>query len=284
MTVREIWRFPVKSMGGEQLTRVTVTDKGLVGDRVFAVVDGTDGKVASAKNPRKWARLLDCRATTAPDGRVDITFPDGSTKSGADPDIHEALSDLIGRPVRLEGEPAQGSVFEEVWPDIEGLAPPGIITATNIGTNEDGESISQFGLAMDAAPGTFFDVAGIHLMTTATLGRLGELAPGADFDVRRYRPNFLIGDDADPGFPENDWAGRRVQIGGSVVEVTIPTMRCVMTTLAQGSMPQDRETLRAIAAHNRVDIAGLGTWACAGAYANVVTPGDAAVGEAAGLI
>lgn len=282
--VREIWRFPVKSMGGEQLTRVTVTDKGLVGDRAFAVVDAADGKVASAKNPRKWAKLLDCRATTAPGGRVDITFPDGSTKASTDPDIDEALSDLVGRPVRLKGEAEQGSVFEEVWPDIDGLAPPAVITATNIGTSEDGEAISQFGIAMDAAPGTFFDVAPIHLMTTATLRRLSELAPGADFDVRRYRPNFLIGDDSDSGFPENDWAGRRVRIGGAEVGVTIPTMRCVMTTLAQGSMAQDRDTLRAIAAHNRVDISGLGTWACAGAYANVVTPGDAAVGEAAGLI
>ena len=284
MAVREIWRFPVKSMGGEQLTRATVTDRGLAGDRVFAVVDEADGKVASAKNPRKWARLLDCRATTAAGGGVDITFPDGSTKASTDADIDEALSDLTSRPVRLEGEAAAGSVFEEVWPDIDGLAPAGIITATTIGTSETGEAISQFGLAMDAAPGTFFDVAAIHLMTTATLRRLGELAPGADFDVRRYRPNFLIGDDSGSGFPENDWAGQRVQIGGTVVEVTIPTMRCVMTTLAQGSMPQDRDTLRTIAAHNRVDISGLGTWACAGAYAKVVTPGDAAVGETAGLI
>lgn len=282
MAVREIWRFPVKSMGGEQLTRVTVTDKGLVGDRAFAVVDAADGKVASAKNPRKWARLLDCQAATAPDGRVDITFPDGSIKASTDSDIDEALSDLLSRPVRLKGEAEQGSVFEEVWPDIDGLAPPAIITATNIGTSEDGEAISQFGIAMDAAPGTFFDVAAIHLMTTATLRRLGELDPGADFDVRRYRPNFLIGDDSDSGFPENEWAGHRVKVGGAELEVTIPTMRCVMTTLAQGSMPQDRNTLRAIAAHNQVDISGLGTWACAGAYANVVAPGDAAVGEAAG--
>lgn len=284
MAVREIWRFPVKSMAGEQLSRARVSDRGLVGDRAFAVVDASDGKVASAKNPRKWGRLLDCQAATSPDGGASITFPDGSKMLSSAPGIDEALSDLLGRRVRLEGEAAPGSVFEEVWPDIDGLAPAGIITATSIGTSDDGESISQFGLAMDAAPGTFFDVAAIHVMTTTTLASLTALAPRADFDVRRYRPNFLIGDEDDSGFPENGWAGRRIAIGAAVIEVTIPTMRCVMTTLAQGSMAQDRETLRAIAAHNRVDIAGLGTWACAGAYANVVTTGDAAVGDAAGLL
>lgn len=284
MVVREIWRFPVKSMGGEQLPRVHVSDQGLAGDRAYAVVDGEDGKVASAKNPRKWGRLLDCQAATGADGQVSITFPDGTTKATTDSDIDEALSDLVGRRVRLEGEAASGSVFEEVWPDIDGLAPAEVISATNIGTSDDGESISQFGLAMAAAPGTFFDVAAIHVMTTATLDRLGRLAPGADFDVRRYRPNFLLGGDADDEFPENGWAGRRLRIGTAVIEVSIPTMRCVMTTLAQGSMRQDRDTLKAIAAHNRVDIPGLGTWACAGAYANVARAGDAVVGEDAGLV
>lgn len=286
MVIREIWRFPVKSMGGEQLGRVHVSDKGLVGDRAFAVVDAADGKVASAKHPRKWGRLLDCRAATDARGEVAITFPDGSTRATSDPDIDQALSDLVGRRVRLEAEAVSGSVFEEVWPDIDGLAPAELIAATNVGSTDDGESISAFGVAMAAAPGTFFDVAAVHVMTTATLEQLARLAPNADFDVRRYRPNFLLGNDTGPesGFPENGWPGRRVRVGGAVIEVTIPTMRCVMTTLAQGSMAQDRETLRTIAAHNRVEISGLGTWACAGAYADVVSAGDAAVGEDAGLI
>ena len=284
MTIREIWRFPVKSMGGERLSRVHVSGQGLQGDRVLAIVDSEDGRVASAKNPRKWGRLLDCRASTGADGQVTITFPDGTERPSSDPAIHEALSELLSRPVRLESAVPAGSVFEEVWPDIEGLAPAEVITATNIGTTDEGEPVSQFGVAMAAAPGTFFDVAAIHVMTTATLESLGRLAPQADFDVRRYRPNFLIGDDSGATFPENDWSGRRLKVGGAVIEVSIPTMRCVMTTLAQGDMGQDRDTLRTIAAHNRVDITGLGTWACAGAYANVISAGDATEGEAAGLL
>jgi uncharacterized protein YcbX len=48
-------RYPVKSMMGEDLNAVEITERGLVGDRQFAVIDPSTGKVAGAKNPRKWA-------------------------------------------------------------------------------------------------------------------------------------------------------------------------------------------------------------------------------------
>src|SRR5881396_2602498 len=57
-----LWRYPVKSMMGEELNAAEVTDRGLVGDRQFAVVDATTGKVAGAKNPRKWGNFFDFRA------------------------------------------------------------------------------------------------------------------------------------------------------------------------------------------------------------------------------
>lgn len=60
--VAEIHRYPVKSMQGECLARVTCGPEGLAGDRRFAVIDTETGRVASAKLPRKWAGLLDLRA------------------------------------------------------------------------------------------------------------------------------------------------------------------------------------------------------------------------------
>jgi uncharacterized protein YcbX len=59
----------------------------------------------------------------------------------------------------------------------------------------------------------------------------------------------------------------------------MPTMRCVMTTLAQGDLPDDRGVLRAATTHNRVEISGLGHWACVGAYASVSAPGSICVGD-----
>jgi uncharacterized protein len=61
-SVVSLWRYPVKSMMGEELNAAEVTERGLLGDRAYALVDRSEGKVASAKNPRKWPQLFDFRA------------------------------------------------------------------------------------------------------------------------------------------------------------------------------------------------------------------------------
>src|SRR6266516_6706394 len=84
-SVAALWRYPVKSMMGEELNSSAVTDRGLLGDRQFAVVDRATGKVAGAKNPRKWGNFFDFRAAYceppragAMMSRVRITLPDGA--------------------------------------------------------------------------------------------------------------------------------------------------------------------------------------------------------------
>jgi uncharacterized protein len=267
-TVAKLWRYPVKSMLGEELTEATVTNRGIVGDRAWAVIDRSDGKVASAKNPAKWRRLLELqpRFVDGPDGPIEITFPDGSaarTDNGAD----EALSSFIGRDVTLAATPPEVGRFEEVWPtDVGEIAPDEFVTNTKVDTNAEGEEVSDIVLTMAAPPGTFFDLSPLHVMTTATLDALRAEAPGAEFDVRRYRPNVLIDATAD-GFVENGWPGQELTVGECRIRIDLATMRCVMTTLAHGEVPADRDTLRTIARENKIEIPGLGTWACAGVYA-----------------
>src|SRR5438105_156900 len=70
-TIRSLWRYPVKSMLGEELDAVDVGEGGVVGDRAYALRDRETGKVASAKHPRLWPNLLACRAAF-----VDATRPD----------------------------------------------------------------------------------------------------------------------------------------------------------------------------------------------------------------
>lgn len=285
--VRGLYRYPVKSMLGETLEECVVGPAGVVGDRGYALVDESDGKMASAKNPRKWGDLLGFAATyvdepvaDGPRPPVEITFPDGEVVRSDAADCDALLSKALGRTVHLAvGSPEQRS-FEEVWPDMDGLAPEEFIAQTTVGHEPSGEVVSDIPAGMFAPPGTFFDLSVIHLLTTATLAHLEALSPEGTFDVRRYRPNLLL-DDAGEGFVENDWVGRTLAIGadGAGVAVTLPTMRCVMTTLAQGDLPQDRSTLRTIAQHNRVEITGFGTWACAGAYADVASPGRVRRGD-----
>src|ERR1700752_3412979 len=93
-SIVSLWRYPVKSMMGEELNAAEVTKGGLLGDRAYALVDASDGKVASAKNPRKWPQLFDCRAALADAPRtgmkvspVRITLPDGTIINSEQPDL-----------------------------------------------------------------------------------------------------------------------------------------------------------------------------------------------------
>jgi MOSC N-terminal beta barrel domain len=85
-SVVALWRFPVKSMAGEQLHSVEVTERGVSGDRAYALIDKDTGKVVSAKSVRLFPNLLDCKAVFVEQPRrggdlppVQILLPDGTT-------------------------------------------------------------------------------------------------------------------------------------------------------------------------------------------------------------
>jgi uncharacterized protein YcbX len=263
--VESLWRYPVKSMLGEEIASSLVTTRGLFGDRAWALRDGEDGKVATAKNPRKWpslfafkAALDEERAATGADGIpwVVITLPDGSVIKGDASDVDTALSRALARGVSLERAGGSG-VSEEYWPDIDGL--------------DFRDTVTDFELP----EGTFFDCASVLLLTTATLRALGERNPAGRFEAPRFRPNVVIDAGAAEGFVENGWLGRTLAIGDDVrLEVTRPCGRCVMTTLAQGDLPRDTDILRSIVKEN-----GGRT----GVYAAVLRGGTIRRGDAARL-
>jgi MOSC domain-containing protein len=289
-TVAELWRYPVKSMRGEQVERADVAETGFAGDRAYAVVDPSTGKVASAKHPRLWGALLECEARYLDTPRagaqlppVSITLPNGDETGSGDPRVDERLSEVFGRPVQLTTTAPDGNRYLAVWPEIDGVMPDDVREQSTVPGAEAEGTLTDLSLALAAPPGTFFDVAALHLLTRATLRRLGELEPASRFAVQRYRPNIVIDSTAEP-FAENDWSGARARFGDALTaSVLIPTMRCIMTTLAQGDLPRDNGVLRAVARHNRTEIAGLGTWSCVGAYAAVTTPGRVQLGDEVGL-
>jgi len=263
-TVQALWRYPVKSMLGEPISSGALGERGIAGDRAYALVDVETGKVASAKRPRRWGALFECRARfvdepdagTAPPP-VEITLPDGTTITSDDHDVHDALSRVTDRAVRLSTEPPATPMIEAIDPDMP-------------------DAIDDVQIAL-GAPGTFFDGLPVHLLTTATLTALSASHAGA-FDPRRFRPNLVIETDG-AGFVEDGWVDQPVTIGDAAVYVLMPTPRCVMTTLPQSGLPQDPDILRTIAARNRVDIPGLGPGSCAGVYGLVTTPGRVQIGD-----
>ena len=282
-TVAELWRYPVKSMQGERIDAARVTATGLVGDRAYAVVDAESATVGSAKHPRLWGPLLQCRArylsppTDERPAVVSIRLPDGRETGSDDPEVDRLLSQLLGRAVRLTTTAPEGNSYLAVWPD--GVMPDEYLAQVRVPGREEEGALTRLANAVAAPPGTFFDVAPLHVLTHAALRHLARLRPSSRFAVERYRPNVVLEGEVQP-FIENGWAGSPLHLGAEVAAaVLIPTMRCIMTTLAQGDLPRDTAILKALSTHNRVPIEGLGRWSCLGAYATVTTPGVVTAGD-----
>jgi uncharacterized protein YcbX len=276
-SIGQLWRYPTKSMLGEQVDSVTIGENGVVGDRAYALLDVATGRIVSAKRPRHFARLLDCRATTSADGEAlaaMVSLPDGATLRMDDPETERRLTALLGREVRVVTTAPDGSTYEMMFPDVEGAAPDEFAQMTRV---EDGVSAVAVGLF---APGTFLDVSPLHVIAAGTLAQLARLEPSTTWDVRRFRPNIVIdGESAEP-FIENSWMGCEVAIGDEVVLQMGPsTPRCVMTTLAQPGLQSDITVLRTLARENRQEIPEYGQWACLGTYASVEHGGVVRVGD-----
>lgn len=277
-----LWRYPVKSMQGERLESSAIGARGLAGDRAYALIDLETGHVGSAKRPRQWPGVFECRASFLEEPSqgnavppVVITFPDGSTVRTDDDAIHERMSDLVGHPVKLASIAPEEPVIEEVWPEVKGPDFYGPVHDEK----EDGEAVIDFRASL-AVPGGFFDLSAIHLVTTNSLDELSKLQAASDFDERRFRANIVVRMDGEDGFIENDWGGKRVRVGEAVIGVAIPTPRCIMTTLSQGDLPKDAGVLKALADHNRVTIGTMGSFPCVGVNASVSQGGTIRVGDA----
>lgn len=210
-SVEALWRYPVKSLLGEELREAEFFGWGIPGDRAYAVVDAGSGQIRNAKRAG-WQDLFSFAARleggTGASGAssLRISSPDGSVVAGDHPGRDRLLSEAFGREVYLE----------------------------------------------EAGEDPFFDLGMVHLLTIASLEGLRGLYPAGDFDVRRFRPNVVVGlDSGETGFVEDGWIGRSLRLGEEVIlEITDPVDRCVMTTLAQGDLPKDPKIMSTTYAHN----------------------------------
>ncbi|WP_199254476.1 MOSC domain-containing protein [Mycolicibacterium mengxianglii] len=285
-TVAELWRFPVKSMGGNRVDQMRVDQRGAHADRLWAVRDLENDVTASA---RRIPALLGCAARYAAEPgpeagpghvpEVIITFPGGEEISSADPQIHQRLSELVGRAVRLTPLPPREDTSAhrlslrqskanyaaaEVRRDF-GLDPAEPLPDTSVFTTKQVMTLARF----STPPGAFVDLAPLHLISTTSLMSLSP--DGAGYDVRRFRPNILVAmSDPKTEFPESDWAGGTVEVGTATLRVSVPTIRCVVPTRPQPGLELDRALTRRLA--QRTD-------RFLGVYADVSRAGLLTVGD-----
>lgn len=195
-------RYPVKSMLGEEVQEAEFVPRRMLGDRAYALVDQETGKVASAKRPHLWRKLLACEAETLPGSApggdeppIRITLPDGRTFLSTDPGLNEALSDLFGRRVSLVAGAMPGAEIDRA--DTEEVLRRGA----------DADVSFTVGKLGGAAPeATLFNYAPVHRITTATLSRLAALSSRGRAEAERFRPNIVIDTMEVTGrFVENEW-------------------------------------------------------------------------------
>ena len=192
-------------------------------------------------------------------------------------DVEDVLSAFFGRDVELSSAAENGYTIDQYHPDEENYDPDGHrdeVVEAQLGA----AFFNERGLPSAVPEGSFFDLFPLSVLTTSTLDELSELEPQSRFDLRRFRMNVIV-DTPGRGFVENEWVGRAVAIGDEVtLGVALPDPRCCMPSLAQEDLPRDPRILKALAQHNRIDVAGS-LFPCAGVYAVAEATGTIRKGD-----
>ncbi len=281
-TITHLFRYPIKSMGGHPLEKSTLTAKGIPGDRAWTLKDEERGGI---KGGKRFPQLLDMSArfinepteqVVSP--KVQITLNDGRSVSSSDPQVNETLSAEVGAPVSLWPLLPADQLEHYLRPPMdEGVDPEAYFREVFARTaDEPLPDLSVFPEELfiyESSPGTYFDAFPILLMSQASLRHFEQImleqGSGSQFDVRRFRPNILV-ETEESGFPENNWVGRRGEIGTAIIKVEVECPRCVMTTHGFSDLPKDPKIMRHLVKENSGNL---------GVYLSIEQPGVIAIGD-----
>jgi uncharacterized protein YcbX len=212
LRVLELWRHPVKSLGGELLDAAVLGEEGLAGDRQWALFDVGTGFGLTA---RRVPELLMGSARCAADGGVEVLLPDGTATAD-----DAVLSAWLGREVALRHASATGGRPRYESPEDDVAAAEGPVPGW---------------YPWRGAAGAFHDDpdARVSLVSTGTLGA---------WDRRRFRANVVL-----EGTGEDALVGRRLRVGDAGLRISGRIPRCVMVTRPQaGGIERDTGVLKTI--------------------------------------
>lgn len=208
MRVLELWRYPVKSLGGELIEQAKIGEAGIAGDRGWGIQHVETGNVLTA---RRAPELLFASARLVAD-EVVISLPDGSEVNSADTGADAALSSWLEREVHLVRPGDEGATYENPM-DIE----------------NEGDWISWQGPAWS-----------FHDSTKSMISIVGADTLD-DRDVRRFRTNVVV-----EGTGEDAFVGSSVTLGTASLDVTKQIDRCIMVTRPQPGLERDLDVLKRV--------------------------------------
>lgn len=265
-TIKEIWRYPVKGMAGEQLQQCDIGQQGLAGDRIWALRDVLRQEIQSCKFRPE---LLSCIATFrdkdkyAAGAHVDITFPDGKVIGSDELIIDQLLSELTGHKSTLEmlRDIKEIDFYRRYKKDNHSWLDE--LKATFERQDDepfpDLDNLPQATQDFVSVPGTFFLVTPFHFITTSTMAHMRTLDPDLDWAIERFRPNVVI--ETIPslnGLVEQEWLGKNLVIGDSTINCNGATPRCGAVTKSQQKLPTNTEILRTIVKKTEQNLGAYG--------------------------
>ncbi len=267
-SIAELWRYPVKSMGGERVESLELRTSAVVGDRRWAVRNIETGKIASAKRPRPYGQLLSWSAKTQADGGLVAVGLDGREYAVGSGELDAALTEALGEPVQLvEVEEGREETYASEWPEIPGT----VLSDVEV----------DLPVAALTEKTSFVDASAVHIIVNQSMAHLASLLDGVKLGVERFRPNIVLDaiDDTGSGeFADLAWKDIDVKIGDVMLRIGDATPRCVMTTLAQPTYEQAKSVLQVLAATARKEF-DFGAFACFGNNAEVTAAGTISVGD-----
>ena len=244
--IAQLWRYPVKSLLGERMPRLSLVSDGADGDRLWGILDRGDGRILTA---RREPRLLFAASRIGTGDVPLITLPDGLVLAGPGPATDDALSAWLGKPVLLVSAAQCDAPRAEFFADATDDSSPAI----------------EWTMPKDR----FVDAYPLLVMSTAGL-RSGALAYAAGaWDVRRFRPNILIEIEGE-GWPEDAWGGRRLRVGSAQLVPGRRCVRCTMVNRAQPGLDRDVNIYKTL---NRIHGGDAGMWT------QVAVPGSVSEGD-----
>ena len=226
--VDSLWRYPVKSMRGEELDEAFAGFSGIYGDRLFAFESSASPKGFPYLTAREQRRLLQYRPR--------FRYPD---KASRPINLTEAES-MGANPVWAD--PSELMVDVET-PDEQTLAidDPTLIELLRADIDQKHQlKVMRSERAMtDCRPVSIFSLQSARQLEEET---------GVPIDKRRFRANVYADLTSAGGFAENDFVGRSLRIGPKVVvRILERDARCVMITLDPDTTEKTPEILKKVA-------------------------------------
>jgi uncharacterized protein len=227
-TVESLWRYPVKSMRGEELDEVFAGYAGVYGDRLFAFESSANSEGFPFFTGRDQRQMIRYKAQFRNPEKAarPINLADAE-KSGTNP-ISAKPDELM-----IDVETPDGKTFA--------IDDPALIDHVRAGTE------AKHTITLLRSEKALTDCRPISMFAVQSAKKLGE-ETGVEVDKRRFRANVYVNLKSAKGFEENEFVGRSLRIGSKVVVAVLERdPRCMMITLDPDTAEKTPAILKKVA-------------------------------------